>query len=279
MTFEARHKGVTPLGRMAWRRWGERGPLLVLLHGVGLNADVWAPQAEALSGTHRIFAIDLPGHGASERLRADAGLEDFAASIIAAMERFIDGPVLLVGHSMGALVTLAAALAAPERINGIAVLNAVYCRAPEARTAADERADLLERTGVTASIDPTIARWFGPSDTERRDSHASALRAMLGAVDPMGYARAYRIFATQDRAFEGKLGQLTMPALFLTGAQDPNSTPEMSHAMASAAPEGEALIVPGARHMASFVTPAPVNTALRDFSARVFATTNAKGAL
>lgn len=279
MTFEDRHKLATPSGTMAWRQWGERGPLLVLLHGVGLNADVWAPQAEALADTHRVFAIDLPGHGASASLPEGAGLADFAARILAAMEAFADSPALLVGHSMGALVTLAAALAAPDRIKGIAVLNAVYCRPPKARAAAEERASLLEQTGVSASIDPTIARWFGPSDTARRDSHASALRAMLAAVDPVGYARAYRIFATQDRAFEGRLGQLAMPALFLTGADDPNSTPEMSRAMAAAVPKGEALIVPGARHMASFVTPAPVNTALSAFSARIFATNTAREAI
>lgn len=276
MTFEARHTAATPTGQMAWRQWGARGPQVVLLHGVGLNADVWEPQAEALAASHRVYALDLPGHGASERLPEGAGLDEFAARILATMDAFANGPVLMAGHSMGALVTLAAALAAPGRIQGIAILNAVYCRTPAARAAAEERADLLEQSGVTASIEPTIARWFGPFDAARRDSHAGALRAMLGAVDPVGYARAYRIFATQDRAFEGRLGDLAMPALFLTGADDPNSTPAMSRAMAGAAPEGEALIVPDARHMAGFVTPGPVNAALRDFSARIFATTTTR---
>ncbi|WP_165802862.1 alpha/beta fold hydrolase [Pelagivirga sediminicola] len=275
MTFEARHTVRTPTGRMAWRQWGTRGPLIVLLHGVGLNADIWEPQADALSGTHRVFAVDLPGHGASDPLQKGAGLEDFAGRILAAMDGFADGPVLLVGHSMGALVTIAAALAAPERIRGIAALNAVYCRTPSARAAAEARAALLEQAGVMASIEPTIERWFGPGDAARRDSHASTLRAMLADVDPVGYARAYRIFATQDRAFEGRMKDLAMPALFLTGADDPNSTPDMSRAMADAAPRGEALIVPGARHMAGFVTPGPVNAALHDFSARVLAQSGA----
>lgn len=271
MTFENRHIVRTPTGQMAWRQWGERGPLVVLLHGVGLNADIWQPQAEALAASHRVYAIDLPGHGGSACLPGGAELDDFAARILATMEGLGDGPVLLAGHSMGALVTLAVAFAAPERIQGIVALNAVYCRTEAARAAAEARADVLEKSGVTASIEATIARWFGPDDAARHDSHANVLRAMLDTVDPVGYARAYRIFATQDRAFEGRLQDLAMPALFLTGAEDPNSTPDMARAMAREAAKGEALIVPDARHMAGFVTPAPVNAALADFSARVFA--------
>lgn len=268
MTFKGRHTVQTPTGRMAWRQWGESGPLIVLLHGVGLNADVWLPQAEALADVHRVFAIDLPGHGASEALPAGASLDDFATSILATIAAFTDAPVFLAGHSMGGLVALSVALTAPQRLGAIAVLNAVYCRTPEARAAAEKRADQLNQGGVMASIEPTIERWFGPADAACRENHARALRAALSAVDPIGYARAYRIFATGDRIFEGCLGRLTVPALFLTGENDPNSTPDMSLAMAAAAPKGEARIVPGARHMASFVTPGPVNAALRDFVTR-----------
>jgi (E)-2-((N-methylformamido)methylene)succinate hydrolase len=265
-----RHTLAAPQGAMAWRQWGTEGPLLVLLHGVGLNADVWAPQADALAGTHRIRAIDLPGHGGSAALAPDATLDDFVAQVIAVLTALDGGPVLLAGHSMGALVALGVALDAPAQVAGVAALSAVHCRSAAARAAAEGRADLLEQTGIAATIAPTIARWLGTSDTAHRGGHAGTLRAMLEAADPEGYARAYRIFATGDRAHEGRLERLAMPALFLTGADDPNSTPAMARAMADAAPQGRAVTVPDARHMVGFVSPAPVNAALRDFSARVF---------
>ena len=56
-----------------------------------------------------------------------------------------------------------------------------------------------------------------------------------------------------------------MPALFVTGQLDPNSTPEMSRRMAEEAPRGQALVVADERHMMPFVAPEKINPLLRDF--------------
>ena len=89
--------------------------------------------------------------------------------------------------------------------------------------------------------------------------------AALAGVDPVGYARTYRLFASSDAAHRGRLGGLAMPALFLTGAQDANSTPAMSAAMASEAPDGRAVSLPGERHMMSLASPGAVDPVLAGF--------------
>lgn len=43
------------------------GETLILIHGVGMRLEAWAPQIEAFAKTHRVFALDMPGHGASEK--------------------------------------------------------------------------------------------------------------------------------------------------------------------------------------------------------------------
>ncbi|MFD2856780.1 alpha/beta fold hydrolase [Seohaeicola zhoushanensis] len=58
-----------------------------------------------------------------------------------------------------------------------------------------------------------------------------------------------------------------MPALFMTGEAEPNSTPAMSRAMAELAPQGQALVVPGAAHMLPMTHPDVVNAALLDLAA------------
>ena len=86
-------------------------------------------------------------------------------------------------------------------------------------------------------------------------------------MDLVGYARAYRVFAENSDAFVGQLGELSVPALFLTGENDPNSTPEMSRKMAAATAKGRLCVLKGERHMAPYLAADAVNRELGSFLA------------
>ena len=90
-------------------------------------------------------------------------------------------------------------------------------------------------------------------------------RAAAEARDPVGYALAYMMFATSDRACVGKLHRLDRPALFFTGEFDTHSTPAMSRAMAEAAPQGRCVVLPGERQLMPRLAPEAVNVELADF--------------
>ena len=94
------------------------GPLVVLIHGVGLQADAWCGQIDTLSTEFTVMAIDMPGHGASAVPGADMTLADYSDAIAAAMPE----PALVVGHSMGAMIALDIASRFPEQIRGVAAL-------------------------------------------------------------------------------------------------------------------------------------------------------------
>jgi pimeloyl-ACP methyl ester carboxylesterase len=216
----------------------------VLIHGVGMNASIWTPQIEALRNEFDVVAYDLLGHGNSSRPSADVKLSDYADQLLAVLDALRLETAHVAGHSMGALVALDFALAHSARVLSLTALNAVYCRTPEQRAAVEQRAAALNDGWGTASPDGTIARWFGdPVPTEARRA-CETVRSLLEAVDPVGYARTYRLFATSDNAHRGLLGSLTVPALFMTGELDPNSTPAMSQAMAAAAVKGRCEITP-----------------------------------
>ena len=87
----------------------------------------------------------------------------------------------------------------------------------------------------------------------------------LANVDPVGYARTYTVFATADGEHREPLKRLAVPALFITGAGDANSSPAMSQAMARLAPLGRAEIVPGERHMMALTKPDDINRRLAAF--------------
>ena len=80
------------------------GPPVLLIHGVGLRAEVWGPQIDALCATHRVLAVDMPGHGGSDPLPLGASLPDFVAWAARVIDDLALGPIAVAGHSMGALI-------------------------------------------------------------------------------------------------------------------------------------------------------------------------------
>jgi pimeloyl-ACP methyl ester carboxylesterase len=246
-------------------RAGEPGETVVLIHGVGMNHSVWAPQVDALTAKFPVLAYDMPGHGESALPSAAPTLAEYATQLATLLDTLKIGRVHVVGHSMGALVALEFALTHPARTSSVAALNAVYDRTPEQRTAVMSRASTLDASASDAGVDATIERWFGVPVPQHLAAAAQDLRTLLLTVNPAGYARTYRLFASSDGAHVGRLASLDMPALFLTGELDPNSSPAMSEAMAAATPHGRAEIIDGARHMMNVTDPERVNERLVAF--------------
>lgn len=239
------------------------GEPLVLIHGVGMRLEAWAPQILHLAGSHQIFALDMPGHGESTALPAGSSLKDFVGWLGQALDELGLKQVNLAGHSMGSLIAGGAAASFPDRVMRVACLNGVFRREPAAKRAVLERAAAIWTDGV--DTEGPLKRWF----EEDADSTAIRDRVVdwLSKMDPDAYATTYTAFATGDETFAVAWQGIEAPALFLTGDGDPNSTPEMSRHMASLAPNGRAVIMEGHRHMVNLTAPMQVNVALEHWLA------------
>ncbi len=246
-------------GTLAWIEAGSGEPVL-LLHGVGMRAEAWGPQIEALSKTHRVIALNMPGHG-SALLPEGSLLREYVAWAARAIDALGLGRVSVAGHSMGALIALGLAVTQPQKVARVALLNAVHRRDPAARAAVLARAEAI--AGGEFDLDTPLNRWFESGDPNR-----AKVAAWLGNVDRKGYAMAYRAFALGDATHADGLSALACPALFLTGDGDPNSTPEMARRMAQTARDGRILVIPGHRHMVNLTAPEPVTAALQAWLAQ-----------
>ncbi len=102
---------------------GEGDPALVFIHGGFCDATFWASQVEAFAGENRVVTLDLAGHGASGSERAEWSPEAFGQDVKAVVEDLALERLLLIGHSMGGLVSLAAAQLMPERVVGIIAVD------------------------------------------------------------------------------------------------------------------------------------------------------------
>lgn len=240
------------------------GEPLLLIHGVGMRLEAWGPQITALCDTHRVIAIDMPGHGESERIASDAKLDAFVAWLAAVIDELGLDSVNVAGHSMGALIAGGIAATQPHRVRRVALLNGVYRRSPDARAAVLARA--AEISGGQIDYDGPLLRWFG-EDNQRTDAYRLT-RSWLSDVDPQGYATAYSAFAEGDALYADWWPSVRCPALFLTGADDPNSTSAMAMAMADATPHGYFRLIENERHMVNLTAPVAVNAILREWLAR-----------
>ncbi|MBY4631265.1 alpha/beta fold hydrolase [Rhizobium croatiense] len=247
-------------GGTAYHEAGSGEPL-VLIHGVGMRLEAWAPQIAFLSTGHRVIAVDMPGHGESAKLPAGSRLEEFVAWFGRFLDEMAIDRVNVAGHSMGALVSGGAAATFDRRISRVAYLNGVYRRDRQAKAAVLARAAAIPVTGVDK--EGPLARWFGddPDSVVARE----LTRKWLNLVDPEGYAVAYAAFAGGDETYADRWKDVAGPALFLTGSDDPNSTPLMAEQMAALAPKGWVRIVEGHRHMVNLTAPDIVNSLLAEW--------------
>lgn len=108
--------------RLAYRHSAGAGPTLVFLPGY--MSDMEGGKAVALHGWAQrqgraMLRLDYAGNGASEGRFADGTLASWRDDVLLLIDRLVDGPVVLVGSSMGGWLALLAALARPERVAGL----------------------------------------------------------------------------------------------------------------------------------------------------------------
>ena len=97
----------------------ENGPPLVLLHGVTRCWRDFVPLFPDLIERWQVFAPDHRGHGKSDRSAPHYRVADFATDAVALIEQHLPGPVVLLGHSLGALVAALVAAELPGRVRAL----------------------------------------------------------------------------------------------------------------------------------------------------------------
>ena len=87
--------------RVHYLNYGKGREALILIHGWTMNEDNWRDQATEFAKRHRVIAIDLPGHGKSDKPQLTYSMDLFARAIAAVMRDAKVKRAVLVGHSMG----------------------------------------------------------------------------------------------------------------------------------------------------------------------------------
>lgn len=205
-------------GRIHYAERGERRPdrpSAVLIHGAGASSAIWMMVLTRVARAGHAIAIDLPGHGpsADDGAALDGGrgltLARYRDAVGELAGTLCLGPSVLVGHSMGALVAIEAALAWPDKVRAL-----VLCAAAPRLPVDPELARLLRD-------DPhAVIGWLADNALSPR-ARPAVRRGFLaaGEATPIDVTRAdFDIVRATD--IGGRLGALACPVTWLDGADD-----------------------------------------------------------
>ncbi|MBZ9652885.1 alpha/beta fold hydrolase [Psychroflexus montanilacus] len=145
---------------------GEGEPV-ILLHGFLENSSMWTRLQEELSKTHKVYALDLPGHGETEAIGYIHTMEDYAALVLAFAEDQKLETFSLVGHSMGGYVALALAELASDKIKKLILLNSSSLADSEVKQKERNRAIGMIQKYPEAFIRMAVKHLFLPKDQKR----------------------------------------------------------------------------------------------------------------
>ena len=246
------------------------GSSVVLVHGVQMDHRMWDAQVAALSDGYRVLCIDMLGHGDAPDLDGERTLGDFTGQVEEVVSEFCEGQRPVIGgFSMGGLVTQAYGAAHHRSLAGLMILNAVYDRTPEQAAVVRERSCMAAAKGAEAAIAAARPRWFREDEIAAQGEMVDEICQWMRDGDFAAKCKAHWVFATSDDQVAGRLGDISCPALIMTGDGDAGSTPEMAKAMAAAIPDAELHILDRQQHMMPVLDAIRVTGLMRGFLDRV----------
>jgi pimeloyl-ACP methyl ester carboxylesterase len=143
---------------------GTGGPPIFFVHGLACDGTDWRAQVDALAPETTIVTCDLPGHGVSPGAPAECTIESYGAAVVEALAALEVQPAILVGHSMGCRVVLAAAnQARPDAVAGLVLVDGSRIGAGDPQAASQSMADELVGHGYPRFMRNFFESMFVPS--------------------------------------------------------------------------------------------------------------------
>ena len=224
-------------------------PVIVLVHGLGLNRHVWEKFSSRFAHRYRVLSYDLYGHGESAPPPGTPSLTMFSEQLLGLLDELGIDRCSIIGFSLGGMINRRFAMDYPERLRAMAILNSPHEREPEAQKLVEQRALDSAAGGPGATLDTTIERWFTAEFIAANSDFIAIVRGWVLANDPESYALCRQVLAFGVVELIRPQPPITHPTLIITCENDSGSTPAMSQCIASEIDGAQVIIVPGLQHM------------------------------
>jgi len=244
--------------KVHYQTGGEGDSALVFVHGWTCNADFWRGQTSAFPGT-RVIAVDLPGHGQSDKPQAEYSMNYFARSIEAVMRDAGVKRAVLVGHSMGTPVVRQFYRLYPQETLGLVIVDGgLRPFVPKAQ--ADQFAAML-RSNYKAVASQMIDGIIAPI---KDDKLKAEIRGAMLAT-PEHVAVGAMVGMADEKIYEKD--SIKVPVLAVL-AKSPFWQPDTEQFLRSLAPNLEFYMWEGVSHFLMMDKPDEFNRSLQAFLAK-----------
>lgn len=238
---------------------------LVLLHAFPVSHEMWQHQIDALSEYIEVYAVDLPGFGASPTLRDDASMKAYVSSILTFMDEQGIEKAVFGGCSMGGYIIFELWRQARKRVAGMILCDT---RA-EADTDATKEARLqtienVRAEGLGQLADGMIAKVLGETTLRTKPELTAAVKQSILKCSPVGVIHALQAMASRLDSTED-LSSIKVPTLILAGSEDKVTPISAAQRMAEGIPNSTVVEIAQAGHFAPLEQPDAVNSAMIDF--------------
>ncbi|MFG2194560.1 alpha/beta fold hydrolase [Streptomyces sp. NPDC048639] len=250
----------------------EKTPGVLLLHGLMGRASHWAGTARWLSARHRAVALDQRGHGRSEKPSdGPYSREAYVADAVAAIEQLDLAPVILIGHSMGALTAWQLAAHRPDLVSAL-----VICDMRASALGAQSQREWTEWFTTWPLPFATLAdvrKWFGEDDPwlerprpSRGEFYAEVMAERADGWRPV-FSPRQMLMARETWVHDAHWEELALvecPSLVVRGIEGELGRAEAQE-MVRVLPQGEYAEIPEAGHLVHYDQPDTWRSALEPF--------------
>ena len=195
---------------IAYETHGFGKPALVFVHGWSCDRSYWKNQVDAFSQKYEVVTLDLAGHGESGDERDDWTIESFGGDVSQVIEKLGITEAILIGHSMGGDVIVAAAQRLPGRVKGLIWIDA-YKQLGQYRTTEQTEAFLAPfRNAFKEKTNSFVRSMFQPGSDP---SLMTKIAKDMSSAPPDIAIAALKSSITNDRKITVALDALNLPLI------------------------------------------------------------------
>ncbi len=248
------------------------GPPVLLVTGIGADSLAWAFNAPMLMESYKVITVDNRGIGLSDKPQTPYTIELMADDTIGLLRRLDAGPLHLVGHSMGGMISQQVALKAPELLRSLTLVTTIARVPPASELTLNLWNSIIEKLGMEGFIDFVAMMTFTSEYIENNWEGLQMFRQMMLAhlaQNPVDAA----CFRRQGEAVQGhdvldRLGEIRLPTLILGAEKDILVPIRFSEEIKSKIPDAEYREVKGVAHGLNVEQPGEFNQLLMEWFAK-----------